>query len=162
MRRRTVGIALGAVLFTSVLAPTALANGTSAASGVEITSPTHLSSYEAGYDAAAGLFGAKVQLTADVASLAPGVTVAWFSSDEGFLGLGETIEATLHISDYDSAQPTITARVLGADSIQADEVQVSIWHRSPNKCPWHKHWWWWRWCHKPPWWWWGHHWDRWD
>ena len=122
------------MLFAAVLAPAALADSTAAsAPGVEITSPTHLSSIEARYDATAGLFAATIQLSADVAGYGPGAKVAWFSSDEGFLGIGEAITATLHIQSYDSAQPTIVALIFADYGvIRVVQVQVNISKRSPS------------------------------
>jgi hypothetical protein len=38
------------------------------------------------------------------------VTVEWISSDEGSLGTGESIVATVHTGEFDAAQPQITAR----------------------------------------------------
>ncbi|MCZ6662367.1 MAG: hypothetical protein O6951_05515 [Actinobacteria bacterium] len=134
MKRRVLGAALWGMLFTVALAPAAIASPTTVdAPGVEITSPTHLRSFEARYDAAAGLFGATVQLSADVAGYGQSANVAWFSSDEGFLGIGRAITATLHIQSYDSAQPRIVALIFGDYGvIRADQVQVIIVKRSPD------------------------------
>jgi len=140
MRRRIVGIALWGLLFAAVLPPIAFANSSgSGAPVLEITSPVHLSSHEASYDAAAGLFGATVGLSADVAGFGPDVGVAWISSEEGFLGFGESITADLHIKVYDSAQHTITVLAFqGAGVIRSDRVELNIWKQSP-KCLTHTH-----------------------
>ena len=114
---------------------------------VEITSPANLSSHVAVFDASTRSFGAAVSLSANVSdSNRDHVTVRWFSSDDGYLGTGESIVATLHTGQSDSAQPFITARATDRwGATTAASVQVSPWnpsdcvkppgHRDPNDTP---------------------------
>jgi hypothetical protein len=78
---------------------------------VEIVSPAHLSSHQATFDAATQRFGAAVSLAATVSDPdGDTVTVDWVSSDQGSLGTGESIIATVYTGEFDAAQPHITAR----------------------------------------------------
>ncbi len=99
---------------TTTTGPTTTAQpATSGEAGpvVEIVSPEHLSSHEAVFDPATEEFGAQVSLSASIAQFDnDSVTVEWFSSEEGFLGAGETIIATIHTGQSDAAQPHITVR----------------------------------------------------
>ena len=96
---------------------------------VEIISPGNLSSHIAVYDAATQRFGAAVSLSAVVSDPnGDPVTVQWISSDEGYLGTGESIIAVLHTGNYDSAQPRITARAIDQWNTTTEAtVQIIVW-----------------------------------
>jgi hypothetical protein len=96
---------------------------------VKIISPANLSSHVAEYDASTGRFGAAVSMSAVVSDPnGDAVTVRWFSSDEGFLGSGESIVATLSTGQFDSAQPRITARATDKWGVATEtSVQIIVW-----------------------------------
>jgi hypothetical protein len=96
---------------------------------VEVTSPANLSSHVAVFDASTRSFGATVSLSANVSdSNRDHVTVRWFSSDDGYLGTGESIVATLYTGQSDSAQPRITAQATDRwGATTATSIQVSSW-----------------------------------
>jgi hypothetical protein len=81
------------------------------------------------YDANTQRFGAAVSLSALVSDPnGDPVTVQWISSDEGYLGSGESIIAVLHTGLYDSAQPRITARVIDQWNTATEAtIQVIVW-----------------------------------
>lgn len=96
---------------------------------VEIISPDSLSSHSAVYDASTERFGAAVALSAAVSDPnGDRVNVEWYSSDEGYLGSGESITAMLHTGNFDSAQPRITARAIDQWNTAAEAtVQIIVW-----------------------------------
>jgi hypothetical protein len=96
---------------------------------VKIISPGNLSSHVASYDASTGRFGAAVSMSAVVTDPnGDTVSVRWYSSDEGFLGSGESIVATLYTGQFDSAQPRITARATDKWGATTEaSVQIIVW-----------------------------------
>ena len=57
-----------------------------------------------------------------------GFTVEWFSSDEGFLGTGESLIVVLYTGQFDAAQPHITARATDQwGAVSEDVVQIVVW-----------------------------------
>lgn len=94
-----------------------------------ITSPGHLSSHQAEFIESEGRFGAYVALSADLSDPdGDPVTLEWFSSDQGFLGTGESLTALLLVPRGDTAQPYITARATdrwGATS--ETQIQIIVW-----------------------------------
>ena len=96
---------------------------------VEIVSPAHLSSHQAKLIEEENRFGATVSLAAVVSDPdGDEFTVEWFSSDEGFLGTGESLIVVLHTGQFDAAQPHITARATDQwGVVSEDVVQIVVW-----------------------------------
>ena len=96
---------------------------------VEIISPANLSSHIAVLDDSGQRFGAAISLSAVVSDPdGDEVSVKWSSSDEGGLGTGESIIATLHTGQFDSAQPIITARAVDQWGVATEaSVQIIVW-----------------------------------
>lgn len=96
---------------------------------VEIISPGNLSSHIAVCDPDTQRCGAAVSLSAVVSDPnGDPVTVQWISSDEGYIGTGESIIAVFHTGNYDSAQPTITARAIDQwNTVTEATVQIIVW-----------------------------------
>lgn len=105
--------------------------GSNRAPSVSITSPGSGQRFEAFYNAATGRFVAVVGLSASVSDPdGDSYTVEWFSSDDGFLGSGQSISAALS-PVLDTGQPTITARVTDAGgAVSQASVSVIVWIRS--------------------------------
>jgi hypothetical protein len=54
--------------------------------------------------------------------------IEWFSSDQGYLGSGETLTASLSTMGSDAAQPYITVRVTDATgNIAESRTQLIVW-----------------------------------
>ncbi len=96
-----------------------------------ITFPPDLSAHQASFDPGAGLFGAAIAFTADATDPnGDPITVQWFSSDEGLLGTGPNLTATIHTIGSDSSQPFITVRVTdqwGRVTESQIQIIVVIW-----------------------------------
>ncbi len=86
------------------------------------------------YDPNTQRFGAAVSLSAIVSDPnGDPVTVQWISSDEGYLGSGESIIAVLHTGQFDSAQPSITAQATDQWGAHTEtSVQIIVWIPSDN------------------------------
>jgi hypothetical protein len=108
---------------------TTVATGSGSVPSVAITSPPNLSQHTAAYDAGLVDFVAWVTLQAgasdpdgDIAS------IEWFSSDQGFLGSGATLQAALSTMGSDAAQPYVTVRVTdAAGNVTESRVQLVVW-----------------------------------
>lgn len=96
---------------------------------VTITSPANLTAFTADYSTDDGMFGADVTFTAEVSDPeGDSFTVEWFSSQEGYLGTGETIAARVHTIGSDSSQPFITARAIDSTgAVGEDTIQIIVW-----------------------------------
>ncbi len=96
---------------------------------IEIISPANLSSHIAVLNTTTQRFGAAVSLSAIVSDPdGDDLTVQWFSSDQGALGTGESIIATLSTGQFDSAQPVITARATDQWGVAAEaSVHIIVW-----------------------------------
>ncbi len=94
-----------------------------------ITFPPDLSSHTASFDPEAGLFGAAIAFTADATDPnGDPITVEWFSSDEGLLGTGANLTATVHTIGSDSSQPFITVRVTDQwGQVTESQIQIIVW-----------------------------------
>ena len=96
---------------------------------VEIVSPAHLSSHQAKLIEEENRFGATVSLAAVVSDPdGDEFTVEWVSSDQGFLGTGESLIVVLRTGQFDAAQPHITARATDQwGVVSEDVVQIVVW-----------------------------------
>ena len=94
-----------------------------------IVAPGHLSRHQMALNEQENCFEAIVEFEAE-ASDPDGdeFTVEWFSSDEGFLGTGTEISATLHTIRSDVAHPVITARATDEwGAVSEAQIQILIW-----------------------------------
>ena len=96
---------------------------------VEIVSPAHLSSHQAELIEEENRFGATVSLAAVVSDPdGDEFTVEWFSSDQGFLGTGESLIVVLRTGQFDAAQPHITARATDQGGVVSEDVgEIVVW-----------------------------------
>jgi len=108
---------------------TTVATGSGSVPSVAITSPPNLSQHLAAYDAGLVDFVAKVTLQANVSDPDGDVSkVEWFSSDQGYLGSGATLQAALSTMGSDAAQPYVTVRVTdAAGNVAESRIQLIVW-----------------------------------
>lgn len=99
-----------------------------AAPTVEITAPADQSSHRAELNDSGTHFGAFVTLTADVDEPdGDGLTLEWFSNDQGYLGSSPSFTAFLIVPNGKSAQPVITSRATDQwGSVAEDSIDIVI------------------------------------